>query len=109
MTRVSGQSIQTCRHSWQSHQEEKKKITYQHADCLVKEAENLQIRVRGPIQEDGDGMPHNQRRQIQRILGSAREIAVELVVHAIPQVGLLEERPLRWGRLSLGEKRSQSG
>ncbi len=53
--------------------------------------------MRRSVDENRDGVPHYQRRKIQRVLGPARQIAVELVVDAVPEVCLLEERPLGGG------------
>lgn len=68
-------------------------LTYQHPDSLVKDTEYLKVRVRGSVNQDGNGMPHNQGRKIQCILGPPRKIAVQFIVDAVSQVRLLEEGP----------------
>ena len=50
--------------------------TYQHANGLFKDAKYLEVRMRGSIQKNGDGMEHNKGSQLQRIIGSPREITI---------------------------------
>ena len=53
--------------------------------------------MRGSVDKDRDGVPHYQRSKVQSVLRPARQIAVELVVDAVPEVCLLEERSLIGG------------
>ena len=63
--------------------------------------------MRCPVQKHSDGVKDDKGRQVQRVLGPPREITIQLVVDAIPQVSLLEQSPLSWVRLPLGKEGRQ--
>lgn len=71
-------------------------VTYEHADCFFKYSEDLEVRMRSPIEQNSDRMKYDECCKIQCILTTAREIAIELIVYAVPEVCLLEKRALFW-------------
>lgn len=52
-------------------------------------------------------MQGNKGSEVQRVLTPPCEIAVQLIIDAVPQICLLEQGSLRWARLPLREERRQ--
>lgn len=62
---------------------QKRTKTNQHAYGFFKNAEDVQIWMRGSIQKHRDGMEDNEAGEIQSILAATCQIAIELVVNAV--------------------------